>query len=54
MVVGQPPFGKNHRPIQFLGFGALYVLRKGERFVSERERRDVVSQPEITTGGKVA
>lgn len=41
-------------PIQFPGFGALYVSHKGERFVSELERRDVVSQAEIATGGKVA
>ena len=39
-------------PIQFPGFGAIYVSEKGERFVSELERRDVVSQAEIATGGK--
>lgn len=39
-------------PIQFPGFGAIYVSEKGERFVSELERRDVVSQAEISTGGK--
>ncbi len=39
-------------PIQFPGFGAIYVSQKGERFVSELERRDVVSQAEIATGGK--
>ena len=39
-------------PIQFPGFGAIYVSEKGERFVSELQRRDVVSQAEIATGGK--
>ena len=39
-------------PIQFPGFGAIYVSEKGERFVSELERRDVVSQAEIATGSK--
>ena len=39
-------------PIQFPGFGAIYVSEKGERFVSELERRDVVSQAEVSTGGK--
>ncbi len=39
-------------PIQFPGFGAVYVAKNGRRFVSELERRDVVSQAEIATGGK--
>lgn len=39
-------------PIQFPGFGAVYVSEKGKRFVSELGRRDVVAQAEIATGGE--
>ena len=39
-------------PIQFPGFGAVYVNNKGKRFVSELERRDVVAQAELATGDK--
>ena len=39
-------------PIQFPGFGAVYVDKNGKRFVSELGRRDVVSQAETKTGGK--
>jgi fumarate reductase flavoprotein subunit len=39
-------------PIQFPGFGAIYVSNKGKRFVSELQRRDVVSQAELATGDK--
>ena len=39
-------------PIQFPGFGAVYVSNKGRRFVSELERRDVVAQAELATGDK--
>lgn len=39
-------------PIQFPGYGALYVNNKGKRFVSELERRDVVAQAELNTGDK--
>ncbi len=39
-------------PIQFPGFGAIYVSNAGKRFVSELERRDVVAQAELATGDK--
>ena len=39
-------------PIQFPGFGAVYVSNKGRRFVSELQRRDVVAQAELATGDK--
>lgn len=39
-------------PIQFPGYGAVYVDNKGKRFVSELERRDVVAQAELKTGDK--
>lgn len=39
-------------PFRGPGFGIVYVDEKGKRFVSEVERRDVVSRAELATGGK--
>jgi fumarate reductase flavoprotein subunit len=36
------------------GYGLFYVNRHGERFVNELERRDVVSDAQIQSGGKPA
>lgn len=39
-------------PFRGPGYGIVYVNRNGKRFVSELERRDVVSRAEIATGMK--
>ncbi|HPI94121.1 MAG TPA: flavocytochrome c [Deltaproteobacteria bacterium] len=39
-------------PFRGPGYGIVYVDKKGKRFVSELERRDVVSRAEIATGMK--
>jgi urocanate reductase len=39
-------------PYSGTGYGLFYVNRRGERFVNELERRDVVSQAQIMSGHK--
>lgn len=39
-------------PFRGPGYGIVYVNKKGKRFISELERRDVVSRAEIATGMK--
>ena len=39
-------------PFRGPGYGIVYVNKNGKRFVSELERRDVVSRAEIATGMK--
>jgi urocanate reductase len=39
-------------PFRGPGYGIVYVTKQGKRFVSELERRDVVSRAEIATGLK--
>ena len=39
-------------PYSGSGYGIIYVNRSGERFVNELDRRDVVSNAQIKSGGK--
>ncbi|AJY71931.1 Mrd [Geobacter sulfurreducens] len=39
-------------PFRGPGVGIVYVTEKGKRFVNELERRDVISNAEMKTGGK--